>query len=124
LVLVLLCAAVNAQQSAPTANTDTFRSLMETAMTRMHQGMAIPYGGDADADFAKMMIPHHQGAIDMAEVELRFGRDERLRRLAQGIIVEQQQEIAVMQQVLAGLPEAKGAPAPMQDMPTQMQRKP
>jgi uncharacterized protein (DUF305 family) len=48
-----------------------------------------------------MMIPHHQGAIDMAEVELRFGKDERLRRLAQGIIVEQRQEIAVMQGILS-----------------------
>ena len=48
-----------------------------------------------------MMIPHHQGAIDMAEIELRFGTDERLRRLAQGIIVEQRQEIAVMRKILS-----------------------
>ena len=53
-----------------------------------------------------MMIPHHQGAVEMAEAELRFGRDERLRRLAQGIIVEQRQEIAVMRQVLDALPPA------------------
>ncbi len=51
-----------------------------------------------------MMIPHHQGAVEMAEAELRFGRDERLRRLAQGIIVEQRQEIALMRQVLDMLP--------------------
>jgi uncharacterized protein (DUF305 family) len=48
-----------------------------------------------------MMIPHHQGAVDMALVELRFGHDERLRRLAQGIIVEQRQEIEVMRRILA-----------------------
>ena len=47
-----------------------------------------------------MMIPHHQGAVDLALAELRFGKDERLRRLAQGIIVEQQQEIAVMRSIL------------------------
>ncbi|KAK0359206.1 hypothetical protein LTR94_032237, partial [Friedmanniomyces endolithicus] len=57
--------------------------------------------GDPDRDFAAMMIPHHQGAIEMAEAELRYGKDERLRRLAQGIIVEQRQEIAVMQGILA-----------------------
>ena len=53
-----------------------------------------------------MMIPHHQGAIDMAEAELRFGHDERLRRLAQAIIVEQRQEIVVMRDALATLPSA------------------
>ncbi len=54
-----------------------------------------------------MMIPHHQGAVDMAIAELTFGRDERLRRLAQGIIVEQRQEIEVMQRALADLGPAR-----------------
>ena len=92
----------------------------------MDQGMAVPYSGDPDRDFAAMMIPHHQGAIDMAEIELRFGRDERLRRLAQGIIVEQKQEIAVMQQILGSLPAASatGAQPLMHDMPTHMHREP
>ncbi len=70
---------------------------MDQAMDLMHEGMMVAPTGDPDRDFARMMIPHHQGAIDMALVELRFGRDERLRRLAQGIIVEQGQEIRVMQ---------------------------
>ena len=83
---------------------DSFRSIMDAAMARMHQGMSIPYTGDPDRDFAAMMIPHHQGAIDMAVLELRFGRDERLRRLAQEIIVEQQAEIVVMRMILDGLP--------------------
>jgi hypothetical protein len=106
-----------AQQAAPPGS-DTFRSLMDAAMTRMDQGMAVSYSGDADRDFAAMMIPHHQGAIDMAEAELRFGHDERLRRLAQGIIVEQTQEIAVMRQILSSLRPAPtgGAESPMHDM--------
>jgi uncharacterized protein (DUF305 family) len=54
----------------------------------MHAAMGVPFTGDADRDFARMMIPHHQGAIDMALVELRYGKDERLRRLAQEIIVD------------------------------------
>ena len=60
----------------------------------------------------EMMIPHHQGAVEMAEAELRFGRDPVLRRLAQGIVVEQQQEIAVMRQALAALPPVPPADAP------------
>ncbi|WP_240663619.1 DUF305 domain-containing protein [Sphingomonas sp. UV9] len=66
----------------------------------MHGAMMTGQSGDPDRDFATMMIPHHQGAIDMAEIELRYGKDERLRRLAQAIIVEQRQEIAVMQRIL------------------------
>ena len=57
-----------------------------------------------------MMIPHHQGAVDMAIVELRYGKDERLRRLAQGIIVEQQQEVVVMRDILADQQHSKRQP--------------
>jgi len=92
LALILLFGALPSDQS--------FTSLMQDATTRMHAGMRVQLSGDPDRDFARMMIPHHQGAIDMALVELRYGKDERLRRLAQEIIVEQQQEIAVMQQAL------------------------
>lgn len=90
---------------------DTFASLMAGAMTRMDHDMMVPASGDADRDFATMMVPHHQGAVEMAEAELRFGHDPVLRRLAQGIIVEQRQEIAVLRQAMAALPPAS-APAP------------
>ena len=73
---------------------------MAEAMTRMDRDMSIRHTGDPDHDFAAMMIPHHQGAIDMAKAELQFGRDPVLRRLAQGIIVEQQQEIELMRRQL------------------------
>jgi uncharacterized protein (DUF305 family) len=79
----------------------TFAAQMMQAMDRMNSGMAAAMPtGDPDRDFAAMMIPHHQGAIDMAKVELIYGRDPVLRRLAQGIIVEQQQEIELMQRSL------------------------
>jgi hypothetical protein len=90
-------------QAGPAATEDdTFSSMMDDAMRRMNAGMGVAPTGDPDRDFARMMIPHHQGAVDMALAELRFGRDERLRRLAQGIIVEQRQEIALMQSILDG----------------------
>ena len=101
-------AAAALLSGAALAQTNDFATAMAGAMQRMHQAMAVPSTGDFDRDFAAMMIPHHQGAIDMAEAELRFGKDERLRRMAQGIIVEQRQEIAVMQAILN---EKGGAPA-------------
>src|SRR5580693_7196069 len=72
------------------------------AMTKMMVDMGIRPSGDVDADFVAMMVPHHQGAIEMAQAELRYGRNERLRRMAQEIIVTQQQEIAAMHFALGG----------------------
>jgi len=104
--LIIGLAAIGVTTAA-VAPDDSFSSMMAGAMTRMHAAMMTPTTGDPDRDFAVMMIPHHQGAIDMAEAELRFGKDERLRRLAQAIIVEQRQEIAVMQAILAEKGKAK-----------------
>ncbi len=77
-------------------NEKRFLDENENAMKTMMVGMAIRPAGDIDADFAAMMIPHHQGAIDMAKAELQYGTNEQLRRIAQEIIVEQQQEIVAM----------------------------
>ena len=95
---------------------DTFASVMTEAMARMDHDMMTPATGDADRDFATMMIPHHLGAVEMAEAELRFGRDPVLRRLAQGIIVEQRQEIVVMRQAIAALPAASASTPTMMHM--------
>lgn len=67
------------------------------AMTKMHDNMMIDYTGDADVDFVRGMIPHHQGAIDMAKLELKYGKDPELRKMAEGIISAQEAEIATMQ---------------------------
>jgi uncharacterized protein (DUF305 family) len=83
----------------------TFALQLMQAMDRMDSGMmAAKLTDDPDRDFAAMMIPHHQGAIDMAKAELIYGHDPVLRRLAEGIIVEQQQEIELMQRSLNGRP--------------------
>ena len=63
---------------------------------QMHQAMAITFSGDADVDFAKAMIPHHQGAIDMAKVVVGFGKDPEIRKLAESVIKAQEAEIAQM----------------------------
>jgi hypothetical protein len=81
----------------------------------MHRGMEILPSGDIDRDFAQMMIPHHQGAIDMALVLLKHGRDEKLKRLAQSIIVEQGQEIAYMRSLLAAPTGEKSKTIPIAD---------
>ena len=82
----------------PATTAHTFSELMSNADEVMHHGMAsAKRNGDPDHDFASAMIPHHQGAVAMAKVELLYGKDQALRRLAQEIIVSQQQEISVMQ---------------------------
>lgn len=109
---IMVAAALSLSATA-LAQSDDFGSTMDAAMARMHAAMMTGYTGDADRDFATMMIPHHQGAIDMATIELRFGKDERLRRLAQRIIVEQRQEIEAMRRILldkGALPD-RNAPA-------------
>jgi uncharacterized protein (DUF305 family) len=83
------------------SNAYSFSTLMENVDEVMHHAMAsAKRTGDPDHDFASEMIPHHQGAIDMAKVELLYGKDPVLRRMAQEIIVSQQQEISVMQRQL------------------------
>ena len=74
--------------------------------------MTIKPSGDVDKDFVDMMVPHHQGAIDMAVLELRFGHNERLKALAQEIIVTQQQEIAAMR-LAVGEPLPPSQPSPV-----------
>jgi uncharacterized protein (DUF305 family) len=76
----------------------------EEAMERMQRGMAVTTSGDPDVDFARMMIPHHQGAIDMARVELAQGKDPALRAMAQDIIKAQEGEIATLKDWLGKHP--------------------
>jgi Domain of unknown function (DUF305) len=92
--------AVPMGSRAPDAAAPTFYSEMTKVNACMHEGMDVAPTGDVDRDFMRMMIPHHQGAIDMARVLLKYGHDEKVRRLAQSIIVEQGQEIAYMRTLL------------------------
>jgi uncharacterized protein (DUF305 family) len=88
--------AVAAAQMRPSVV--EFDHAMQLSMSRMDSGMkAAPMNGNIDHDFAAMMIPHHQGAIDMAKAELLYGKDPIMRRLAEEIVVDQQSEIEVMQ---------------------------
>ncbi|KXU84607.1 DUF305 domain-containing protein [Caballeronia megalochromosomata] len=100
-------------QSEATSNESAFLAENNAAMTRMMNGMSTTPTGDVDRDFVEMMVPHHQGAIDMAQAELRYGHNEQLRRIAQEIIVEQQQEIVAMRVALGqSLPPPAPAPVP------------
>jgi uncharacterized protein (DUF305 family) len=78
------------------ASEKSFLSESETAMGKMMADITVKPIGDVDRDFVAMMVPHHQGAIAMAQAELKYGHNELLRRLAKRIIASQQQEITVM----------------------------
>nr|WP_254226932.1 DUF305 domain-containing protein [Burkholderia gladioli] len=111
-----MAAGAAAAAGAPVQDERAFLAENDTAMSRMMDDMSIKPSGDVDRDFVAMMVPHHQGAIDMAQAELRYGHNEQLRRIAQEIVVEQQQEIVAMRLAL-GQPLPPAAPAPDQQRP-------
>jgi uncharacterized protein (DUF305 family) len=95
--ILLLAGLLALALGSPLAHAQNAESGMMSGMEKMNQDMkAAPMTGDADKDFVAMMIPHHQGAIDMAEAELRSGKDPVLRQLAKDIIAAQNKEIADM----------------------------
>ena len=83
---------------------DAFLQENDAAMMKMMVDMDTEPSGDVDADFVSMMIPHHQGAIDMARAQLRYGTNEQVRRIAQEIIVTQQDEITAMRLAVGSSP--------------------
>ena len=87
------------------------------AMTKMMTDMGIRPSGDVDADFVAMMVPHHQGAIDMAQAELRYGREAQLKHIAQEIIVDQIQQISLMH-LAVGEPLPVSVSSPTDPLPS------
>jgi uncharacterized protein (DUF305 family) len=90
-----------------------FLAQNDTAMNKMMAGMAAKPTGDVDHDFVAMMVPHHQGAIDMAQAELRYGHNPQLKTIAQEIIVDQVDEIQFMR-LAAGEPLPPSVSSPTQ----------
>lgn len=120
---IFICAALIAGVAFPAMAADAttasaadeapFLAENDAAMNTMMNAMAVKPTGDVDRDFVAMMVPHHQGAIDMSLAVLRYGHNEQLKRLAQEIIVTQQQEIAAMR-LAVGEALPPSAPAPTQ----------
>lgn len=102
-------AAANAANAANAASESTLA--YQRVNDAMHASMATGFTGDADVDFMRGMIPHHQGAIDMANVVLEHGKDPEVRALAQQVIAAQDEEIATMRRWL----EARGVAADAPD---------
>lgn len=89
-----------AHLSSPATNAAT--EAFNDANMRMHRDMAIEYSGDPDVDFTRGMIAHHRGAVEMAEIVIKYGKDPKIRALAEGIIKAQKEEIAFMEKWLTG----------------------
>jgi uncharacterized protein (DUF305 family) len=82
--------------SAPDTETSPSTKAFKAADEKMMHAMMVPMTGEADRDFVAGMLPHHQGAVDMAKVELQYGKDPEMRRLAADIVEAQEKEIALM----------------------------
>ncbi|MBF0480764.1 MAG: DUF305 domain-containing protein [Desulfovibrionaceae bacterium] len=125
--IVLACgpcaSALAGETSAKAAEADekAFMEQNKPAMDAMMRDMDVKPTGDVDRDFTAMMIPHHQGAIDMARIYLRYGRDKQLRRLCQNIIVAQEREIKLMRSIAGDSHPSATTPAPSVSAPRSMQ---
>jgi hypothetical protein len=84
------------------ANEQQFLVDNDLAMSNMTRQMLVTPTGDVDRDFVAMMIPHHQAAVDLARAELKYGHNQELRRLAQNIVTQQQQEMSAMRAAVGG----------------------
>jgi uncharacterized protein (DUF305 family) len=84
-------------QSATPKQAGDSNAAYKASHDKMMKGMEVPLTGNADVDFVRNMIPHHQGAVDMAEVELAHGKDPALKKMARKIIADQKKEIAQME---------------------------
>jgi uncharacterized protein (DUF305 family) len=99
----VLAAGVHAESNGNNSQvtTDLAWSELMASMDKMHMAMgAVERSGNSDVDFVRLMLPHHQAAIDMAKTQLLYGKDPQMRRLAQEIITDQQLEIEMMQRWL------------------------
>jgi uncharacterized protein (DUF305 family) len=103
LVTLIIAIGVPAQQQVSHQHSaggaqDNDWSELTASMEKMHLAMgSIERSGDSSVDFVRLMLPHHQAAIDMARTQLIYGKDPQMRRLAQEIITDQQSEIELMQ---------------------------
>jgi uncharacterized protein (DUF305 family) len=102
ILILFFVAAIPAQQAmhkhaSGKSGTDPAWAELQSSMERMHAAMtSVEATGNSDTDFVKLMIPHHQAAIDMAKTQLLNGKDPQMRRLAEEIITDQQSEIELM----------------------------
>lgn len=89
---------VHGEGAQPKGDTSPSSLAFQGINAKMHKAMSITYTGNADVDFVNGMIPHHEGAVDMAKTVLAFGKDPEVRKLAEAIVKAQESEIALMRE--------------------------
>jgi len=118
-LLVFLIAAPSSPQSSNDKDPNQAWTALSGTMRQMHTAMmSVRTSGESDADFVNLMLPHHQAAIEMAKVQLMYGKDPQMRRLAQEIITDQQSEIDLMQLWL----KQRKVPATFPPVPSQKEQ--
>jgi len=103
-IVLTVCLSVAAVASTTADHEAAFLAQNEAAMRKMMTEMAIKPSGNIDRDFVDMMVPHHEGAIDMATAYLRFGHNATLRRVARGIIDSQRKQVTTMRLAVGEAP--------------------
>ncbi len=116
-VAVTLPAARPVAAEAKSSAADAFIAENDVAMRKMMAEMHVPPTGNVDRDFIVMMIPHHQGAIDMCAAQVRHGSNAKLKELCRRIMVDQGKEIEMMRAMLAAMPPAPAAKPSSAAMP-------
>lgn len=101
-------AASHGSAHSTTPSSDPVVVAYQAANDKMHADMAVAFTGNADVDFARAMIPHHEGAVAMARIALEHGRDPEIRRVAEDVVKAQEAEIAMMRNWLARNAQPRG----------------
>ncbi|HTV72057.1 MAG TPA: DUF305 domain-containing protein [Rhizobiaceae bacterium] len=107
-VATLAAATITAAATFAFAQLSDGSKALQAANSNMHSAMAIEMTGDVDVDFMRSMIPHHEGAVDMARIALQYGKDPEVRKLAEAVVAAQESEISFMNEWL----KKKGVAAP------------
>ncbi len=114
----------NSSNASSVSLNNTRKSELDDSMDKMHNSMSIKYSTNADYDFMRSMLAHHVGAVEMAQIQLKYGQDEKALKLAQSIIKSQNKEIKLMKSWIESYEKANNIGSPQSSKPSILPAKP